>query len=129
MFQFVVLTVLKVQVKRLKSSKSPNHPFLLFGPPGTGKTKTVCETIKQLWKSRQDDDDKALIIVAAPSNTAIDIIAKELIKHIPNDVKSGVYRNAWAGIQQYNNHKTKSMLGKDKYDNKGKLVCPIPHCK
>ena len=59
------------------------HPFLVFGPPGTGKTRTVCEAIKQLWLAQDENNDKALIIVAAPSNTAIDIIAKDLIDVVP----------------------------------------------
>ena len=29
--------------------KSSPHPFILFGPPGTGKTRTICEAIKQLY--------------------------------------------------------------------------------
>ena len=56
-------------------------------------------------------------------------VADIISPDISDDVKSGLYRNAWAGIQQYNNHKTKSMLWKDKYDNVGKLVCGIPDCK
>ena len=54
-------------------------------------------------------------------------VADIISPDISDDVKSGLYRNAWAGIQQYNNHKTNSMLGKDKSDNKGKLVSPIPY--
>ena len=57
------------------------------------------------------------------------IVADNPSPDIPNDVKSGVYRNAWAGIPQHNRHKTTIMLWKDKYDNVGKLVCGIPDCK
>ena len=37
-------------VLRILSTKSP-HPFIIFGPPGTGKSKTMCEAIKQVWEN------------------------------------------------------------------------------
>ncbi|KAF9440816.1 P-loop containing nucleoside triphosphate hydrolase protein, partial [Macrolepiota fuliginosa MF-IS2] len=49
-------------------------PFVVFGPPGTGKTITVVEAIAQLvW--RYPD---ARILACAPSNSAADIIASRL---------------------------------------------------
>ena len=35
-------------VLRIMAEKCP-HPFIIFGPPGTGKSKTMCEAIKQVW--------------------------------------------------------------------------------
>lgn len=46
---------------------------IVHGPPGTGKTTTLIEAIVQLIKSGEK------ILVAAPSNTAVDNIAKGLI--------------------------------------------------
>jgi predicted DNA helicase len=47
---------------------------ILHGPPGTGKTTTLIEAIRQLVKEGKK------IIVSAPSNTAVDNIAKGLLK-------------------------------------------------
>ncbi|CAE6499995.1 unnamed protein product [Rhizoctonia solani] len=49
-------------------------PYIVFGPPGTGKTVTVVECISQLL-----DDDNAKILACAPSNSASDLIAQRLI--------------------------------------------------
>lgn len=65
---------------RVVEYSSP-HPFILFGPPGTGKSKTVCEAIKQVWLRYPN----SFIIVTAPSNCAVDLLSKELIKIIPYD--------------------------------------------
>jgi ATP-dependent RNA/DNA helicase IGHMBP2 len=46
---------------------------IVHGPPGTGKTTTLIEAIYQLVK----DDEK--VLVSAPSNTAVDNIAKGLL--------------------------------------------------
>ena len=46
---------------------------IVHGPPGTGKTTTLTEAIVQLVKAGEK------ILVAAPSNTAVDNIAKGLI--------------------------------------------------
>ncbi|MEO5564300.1 MAG: AAA domain-containing protein [Chitinophagaceae bacterium] len=47
---------------------------IVHGPPGTGKTTTLIEAIAQLVKAGEK------ILVSAPSNTAVDNIAKGLIK-------------------------------------------------
>jgi len=47
--------------------------IIVHGPPGTGKTTTLVEAIVQLVKTGEK------ILVAAPSNTAVDNIAKGLI--------------------------------------------------
>ncbi|CAL1708616.1 unnamed protein product [Somion occarium] len=53
----------------------PGHaPFVIFGPPGTGKTVTMVETIRQLVRTKP----AARIIACAPSNSAADLIASRL---------------------------------------------------
>ena len=47
---------------------------IIHGPPGTGKTTTLIEGIKQLSKNGEK------VLVAAPSNTAVNHIALGLIK-------------------------------------------------
>ena len=56
---------------------------IIHGPPGTGKTTTLIEAIQQLIKT----DCK--ILVAAPSNTAVDNIAKGLIACNVNILRVG----------------------------------------
>lgn len=48
--------------------------IIVHGPPGTGKTTTLIEAIAQLVKRGEK------VLVSAPSNTAVDTIAKGLIR-------------------------------------------------
>ncbi len=57
----------------------PGIPYIIFGPPGTGKTVTITEAIKQVWKTKPD----SYIVAAAPSNSAADLLALHLIKQVP----------------------------------------------
>eukprot|EP00095_Tigriopus_kingsejongensis_P012554 snap_masked-scaffold821_size92673-processed-gene-0.12 protein:Tk12554 transcript:snap_masked-scaffold821_size92673-processed-gene-0.12-mRNA-1 annotation:"helicase mov-10- -like" len=66
-------------VQHIVSGSSYPHPYILFGPPGTGKTMTVVEAISQVFKSK----DGSRILVCAPSNSAAVVLAKGLMKNIP----------------------------------------------
>ncbi len=57
--------------------------IIVHGPPGTGKTTTLIEAIFQLIKAGEK------ILVSAPSNTAVDNIAKGLINQGINLLRIG----------------------------------------
>lgn len=50
-------------------------PFVIFGPPGTGKTVTMVEAIRQVLVA----DPNARVLACAPSNSAADLIASRLM--------------------------------------------------
>nr|XP_006811932.1 PREDICTED: putative helicase MOV-10-like [Saccoglossus kowalevskii] len=66
-------------VKHILSGSSRPSPYLIFGPPGTGKTVTMVEAIKQVYKSLPG----SFILACAPSNSAADLIAQRLLKNTP----------------------------------------------
>ena len=69
------------QVLNILNRTSGSNAYILFGPPGTGKTVTLVESIKQVWKKNPE----AKILVAAPSNAAADLLAVKLLEHIPKE--------------------------------------------
>jgi predicted DNA helicase len=56
---------------------------IIHGPPGTGKTTTLTEAILQLVRAGEK------LLVAAPSNTAVDNVAKGLIREGLNVLRVG----------------------------------------
>ena len=66
-------------VSAIVNNSSGSVPFLVFGPPGTGKTVTLVEAIKQVWQLNPSTH----ILVCAPSNTAADLLTVRLSHHVP----------------------------------------------
>src|SRR5690606_6497119 len=62
------------QQKAVKLILAQDELLLVHGPPGTGKTTTLIESIYQLVKQGKS------VLVTAPSNTAVDNVAKGLLE-------------------------------------------------
>ncbi|XP_060724073.1 putative helicase mov-10-B.1 [Tachysurus vachellii] len=65
----------KVAVQHILSGQYKPAPYLIFGPPGTGKTVTLVEAIKQVNKSSAD----VHVLACAPSNSACDLLCERLL--------------------------------------------------
>jgi len=65
-------------VKNIVASSSGQCPYIVFGPPGTGKTVTLVEAVKQVARRQQG----CHILATAPSNTAADLLTERLLQHI-----------------------------------------------
>ncbi|KAJ8676510.1 hypothetical protein QAD02_012297 [Eretmocerus hayati] len=104
----------KTAVRNIRDKSSFPAPYVLYGPPGTGKTSTLVEAVCQIWKKFKeerdeekenqmtgnwrrildgDSDKKEIrsILVCAPSNAAADVVAKRLLKYIPEKDIDRVY--------------------------------------
>ncbi|KAJ3573071.1 hypothetical protein NP233_g2668 [Leucocoprinus birnbaumii] len=57
-------------------------PFIVFGPPGTGKTVTLVEAIEQILRASPESK----ILACAPNNSAADLIAQKLVHLGPSDL-------------------------------------------
>jgi superfamily II DNA or RNA helicase len=51
-------------------------PFVLNGPPGTGKTFTISQTVQTLLRMNSNNR----ILICAPSNMACDRVAEQLMR-------------------------------------------------
>ncbi|KAF9527402.1 hypothetical protein CPB83DRAFT_907611 [Crepidotus variabilis] len=74
-------------VTSIVTAAAGSPPFIVFGPPGTGKTVTIVEGIRQLLNK----EPSTKILAYAPSNSAADLIALRLAKS--NENLSGLDNN------------------------------------
>ncbi|XP_064633916.1 putative helicase MOV-10 [Lineus longissimus] len=73
-------------VRHIVAGSSRPAPYLIFGPPGTGKTVTVVESIKQVLRC----NPKAHILACAPSNSAADLITQRVAKE--GQIRKDIFR-------------------------------------
>ena len=68
-------------VRNMCGGSARRVPYLLFGPPGTGKTTTLVEAVLQMATKLNPSVppyDRFRVLVATPTNTAADFICKKL---------------------------------------------------
>ncbi|KAH8770117.1 P-loop containing nucleoside triphosphate hydrolase protein [Diaporthe sp. PMI_573] len=69
----------KKAVEAVCEGKYGKLPYLISGPPGTGKTKTIIETALQLLKNSSTHGH---ILMCAPSDPAADTLVHRLQQHL-----------------------------------------------
>ncbi|XP_034552700.1 putative helicase mov-10-B.1 [Notolabrus celidotus] len=65
-------------VQHILATSAKPAPYLVFGPPGTGKTVTLVEAIKQIVMTKAS----CKILVCAPSNSATDHLCEKICEKI-----------------------------------------------
>ncbi|KAI5109137.1 putative helicase mov-10-B.1 [Silurus meridionalis] len=65
----------KAAVQHILSGQYKPAPYMIFGPPGTGKTVTLVEAIKQVNKT----GSSVHVLACAPSNSACDLLCERLL--------------------------------------------------
>ncbi|CDO71155.1 hypothetical protein BN946_scf184845.g25 [Trametes cinnabarina] len=78
-------------VQSILRMKAGAAPFIIFGPPGTGKTVVDVEAILQLLRTQPN----ARILACAPSNSAADLLAQRLMSLSPSEMFrcNAIFRN------------------------------------
>ncbi|XP_046748757.1 putative helicase MOV-10 [Diprion similis] len=69
----------KQAIRNIVARTAHPAPYILFGPPGTGKTATLVEAISQIWKLNPSNR----ILICTPSNAAADELLKRLLINVP----------------------------------------------
>lgn len=70
-------------VKNIVNCAAYPFPYVVFGPPGTGKTSCIVECIVQILKLKPE----SRIMVTAQSNSACDEVGVRLLKYVsPNKI-------------------------------------------
>jgi superfamily I DNA and/or RNA helicase len=79
----IVSTLNDSQNEALQSIVSALDVAIVHGPPGTGKTTTLVQAIKQLVERERS------VLVCAPSNTAVDLLTERLAAQQLNVIRIG----------------------------------------
>lgn len=93
-------------VNNIVRGKQSSVPYIVFGPPGTGKTVTIVEAILQIVRIYEG----CHVLVCAPSNSACDLLTQKLLRHVRRDnifrmhAASRNWREVPSDVKRVSNH-------------------------
>ena len=104
----------KLAVSNAMAPRSQS-PFIIFGPPGTGKTTTVVEIAAQMYKTG------GRVLLMAPSNAACDLFISRVIEHggVPKSEAYRVYN-----FSRMPDQVPSKLLDVSNYDSTANAFCP-----
>ncbi|XP_039261183.2 putative helicase MOV-10 [Styela clava] len=116
-------------VNNIVRGKSTSVPYIVFGPPGTGKTVTIVESIHQIIRFYEG----CHVLVCAPSNSACDHLTKLLLENVRHDAifRMHAASRAWKDvpheIRHVSNYKDREFYFPPKRDlsNYEIIVCTL----
>ncbi|KAJ1549596.1 Helicase MOV-10 [Cladochytrium tenue] len=92
----------RMAVRNVVERRHGNVPYIIFGPPGTGKTMTIVECIKQSYLCSKNDPQygRNHYLVFAPSNLAADQLVERLSDVFPANqmIRVNSYRRPGASV-------------------------------
>lgn len=92
-----------IVIKNIVNCTAYPFPYVVFGPPGTGKTSCIVECIAQILKVKPD----SRILVTAQSNSACDEVGVRLVKYIP---RNKIFRYYSSSLLNPKNGETSAIL-------------------
>lgn len=86
----------KQAVRSILNKTAYPAPYIIFGPPGTGKTSTLVEAICQILNQHPME----YILVCAGSNAAADEVTKRLLQYVPKNIVYRMYATSrlWSNV-------------------------------
>ncbi|KAK3103257.1 hypothetical protein FSP39_017883 [Pinctada imbricata] len=87
-----------VAVSHILRGTSRPAPYIVFGPPGTGKTSTIVEAMKQVFHKKKDSH----ILACTPSNSAADLLVQRLLQHVNKSyiIRLNAMSRAWGNVPE-----------------------------
>lgn len=101
----------KSAVESIVSARNFPLPYIVFGPPGTGKTRTLVAAIEQIVRTTNKN-----VLVCAMSNSACDEIAERLAKVISPNQMYRLYAKTFDQRKMQNNLQTVSNWSQDGFN-------------
>lgn len=93
----------KTAIMNIVNCTAYPFPYVVFGPPGTGKTSLIVETIAQILKK----NPASFIMVTTQSNSACDEVGDRLLKYIS---RSKIFRFYSPSLLNPKNGETSALL-------------------